>query len=263
MKDFPTDISVNAASCALRRGDVPRALELLEQGQAILWTQIARFRTPSMIFALVTRAQRRWSRNLGTSVPPWIDRDGLLKGLVDDWNGVVEELRTFDGFSRFLLPPLFSELQEAACEGLVIVLIASRFSCDVIIVLHKQPPVHIQLEITLEQLSQLAETHQGNISLRRPHYRVFVDVLGELWRKCISPVVAELEKIITKRSRIWWCPTALFTAFPLHAAAEYREGEILLLRRYISSYTEATPRPSRHLYYRHHFPSPSTFEFTR
>ncbi|KAF9236918.1 CHAT domain-containing protein [Melanogaster broomeanus] len=257
MKDFPTDISVNAASCALRRGDVPRALELLEQGRAILWTQIARFRAP--LDDLRTRSTRAEMlvKKFG-DLSSALDRLGQLaegssmqniptatadvearryQGLVDDWNGVVEELRTFDGFSRFLLPPLFSELQEAACEGPVIILIASRFSCDAIVVLHKQPPVHIRLEITLEELSQLAETHRENISLGRPHYRVLVDVLGELWRKCISPVVAKLEKTITKRSRIWWCPTALFTVFPLHAAAEYREGEILLLRRYISSYT--------------------------
>jgi hypothetical protein len=43
MKHFPVDLSVDAASCALRCGNVPHALELLEQGRALLWTQQARF----------------------------------------------------------------------------------------------------------------------------------------------------------------------------------------------------------------------------
>ncbi|KIJ07041.1 hypothetical protein PAXINDRAFT_19757 [Paxillus involutus ATCC 200175] len=45
MKHFPVDLSVDAASCALRCGNVPHALELLEQGRALLWTQLARFHT--------------------------------------------------------------------------------------------------------------------------------------------------------------------------------------------------------------------------
>ncbi|KIJ60793.1 hypothetical protein HYDPIDRAFT_32006 [Hydnomerulius pinastri MD-312] len=44
-KHFPPDLSVNAASCALRQGDVCRAVEFLEQGRAPHWAQIARFRT--------------------------------------------------------------------------------------------------------------------------------------------------------------------------------------------------------------------------
>ncbi|KIJ06799.1 hypothetical protein PAXINDRAFT_20000 [Paxillus involutus ATCC 200175] len=77
------------------------------------------------------------------------------RNLVDEWNKVVLEIRTIKGFSRFLLPPLFTDLQEASCEGLVIVLIASRFSCDAIIVLHKQSPVHIHLNTTLNTLTML------------------------------------------------------------------------------------------------------------
>jgi hypothetical protein len=46
MKDFPSTLAVDAASCALRSGDVCRAVELLEQGRTIIWTQMTRFRTP-------------------------------------------------------------------------------------------------------------------------------------------------------------------------------------------------------------------------
>ncbi|KAG1736984.1 CHAT domain-containing protein [Suillus lakei] len=46
MKDFPRTVAVDAASCALRSGDVCRAVELLEQGRTLIWTQMARLRTP-------------------------------------------------------------------------------------------------------------------------------------------------------------------------------------------------------------------------
>ncbi|KAG2151577.1 uncharacterized protein EDB93DRAFT_1138212 [Suillus bovinus] len=46
MKDFPSTLAVDAASCALHSGDVCDAVELLEQGRAIIWTQMTRLRTP-------------------------------------------------------------------------------------------------------------------------------------------------------------------------------------------------------------------------
>ncbi|KAG1870006.1 CHAT domain-containing protein [Suillus subluteus] len=46
--------------------------------------------------------------------------------LVKDWNRTVEEIRKIKGFSCFLLPPLFSDLQDAARDGPIIMLIASR-----------------------------------------------------------------------------------------------------------------------------------------
>ncbi|KAF8837113.1 hypothetical protein BDN67DRAFT_957168 [Paxillus ammoniavirescens] len=64
-----------------------------------------------------------------------------------------------------------------------------------------------------------------------------VRVLRELWHTVVSPVVVELEKVVTKGSRIWWCPSSVFTQFPLHAAGEYRQGGRNFDQLYVSSYT--------------------------
>ncbi|KAG1801109.1 hypothetical protein EV424DRAFT_1437267, partial [Suillus variegatus] len=54
MKEFPSTLAVDAASCALRSGDVYRAVELLEQGRIIIiWTQMTRLRT--LLDSLQTR----------------------------------------------------------------------------------------------------------------------------------------------------------------------------------------------------------------
>jgi hypothetical protein len=66
--------------------------------------------------------------------------DAQYRRLVEDWNGVVEEIRKIVGFSRFLLPPMFADLQEAVRDVPTIMLIASKSSCDAIIIPHKQAP---------------------------------------------------------------------------------------------------------------------------
>ncbi|KIJ64030.1 hypothetical protein HYDPIDRAFT_28924 [Hydnomerulius pinastri MD-312] len=255
-KDFPSDLSVNAASCALRQGDVCRAVELLEQGRALHWTQIARFRTSlDNLHSRDPRAEElvkqfrdvsdRLNRSAhmsfddGRSIPTDEAKAYHYRDLVEEWNKVVEEIRTFEGFSRFLLPPLFADLREAASEGPVIILIASEFSCDAIIVLHRRSPVHLRLQITWEEIRDLVVNHLRNIYHLPGEYDTFENVMGKLWRKVIHPVVRELKRFARKDSRIWWCPTSLFTALPLHCAGEYERGSgsQVLSKLFVSSYT--------------------------
>ncbi|KIJ06690.1 hypothetical protein PAXINDRAFT_103266 [Paxillus involutus ATCC 200175] len=262
MKHFPVDLSVDAASCALRCGKVPHALEHLEQGRALLWTQMARFHTllddlsssnpraallvqrfQELSFILKTESADKSCDDDAPRVPVVVEAKAVrYMQLVAEWNNVVEEIRTFEGFSRFLLPPLFSDLREAACGGPVIVLIASRFSCDAVIVLHGQPPIHVPLTITIEWLKALAVRHRTNVSQNKTcspkeSRNEFVVVLRELWREVVFPVVTQLKGVAEKGSRIWWCPTSVFTVFPLHATGEYRPGKSTLSQIYISSYT--------------------------
>jgi len=37
---------VDAASCAVRRGNLPRAVELMEQGRGQQWSLVSRLKTP-------------------------------------------------------------------------------------------------------------------------------------------------------------------------------------------------------------------------
>ncbi|KIJ62206.1 hypothetical protein HYDPIDRAFT_136260 [Hydnomerulius pinastri MD-312] len=255
-KHFPPDLSVNAASCALRQGDVCRAVEFLEQGRAPHWAQIARFRTPlddlrsrdpcakvlvkrfRDLSAMLNRPAQT-SFDEGRSITTVEAEAQHYRDLVEEWNKVVEEIRTFEGFSRFLLPPLFADLREAAREGPIIILIASKFSRDAIIVLHRRSPVHLRLQITSEEIRDLVMNHLQNIRYvhRDGDYQTPEEVMGELWKKVIHPVVRELKKYVRKDSRIWWCPTSLFTALPLHSAGEYERGSQVLSKLFVSSYT--------------------------
>ncbi|KAG1765047.1 CHAT domain-containing protein [Suillus placidus] len=247
MRDFPRTLAVDAASCALRSGDVCRAVELLEQGRTVIWTQMTRLRTP--LDSLQTRGDHAVTlvkkfRDLSSLLDkppanypeesPRVDveaEETRYRRLVEDWDRAVEEIRKIEGFSRFLLPPLFSDLQDAARDGPIIMLIASKLSCDAIIVPHKQPPTSIQLPTNLEKLRILV------VKFQRTSSAVLTKALMELWDDVVRPVVENLGGFARRGSRIWWCPTSVFNFLPLHAAGEYRKHGQFLSQLYISSYT--------------------------
>ncbi|KAG2125692.1 CHAT domain-containing protein [Suillus clintonianus] len=268
MKNFPSMLAVDAASCALRSGNMCRAVELLEQGRTIIWTQMTRLRTP--LDGLQDLGDHAVSlmkkfRHLSSllDAPPANHAEGTpgvnveaeasrYRRLVEDWNRVVEDIRKIEGFSRFLLPPLFSDLQNAARDGPIIVLVASNSSCNAIIIPHNQPPINIKLCINLEKLQHLVvKLQRASQSQAAPKptpkatpkpspkrtQSALMKALMELWDDVVSPVVDNLGGFAPPGSRIWWCPTSFFNFLPFHAAGAYRQGGQLLSNLYISSYT--------------------------
>ncbi|KAG1774790.1 CHAT domain-containing protein [Suillus placidus] len=257
MKDiFPSILAVEAASCALRSGDTCRAVELLEQGRTIIWTQMTRLRTPLDSFqtcgdhAVILMKRFRELSSLIDKPPashpegtPGVDveaEETKYRRLVEDWNRAVEEIRKIKGFSRFLLPPLFSDLQDAARDGPIIVLIASKSSCNAIIIPHKQPPTSIQLPTDWGKLLKLVLRFREAVQKQAGPKRTkpeLIKALRELWCDVVRPVVDNLDGFACRGSRIWWCPTWLFSFLPLHAAGEYRQHGPSLSQLYVSSYT--------------------------
>ncbi|KAF8836801.1 hypothetical protein BDN67DRAFT_983674 [Paxillus ammoniavirescens] len=183
--------------------------------------------------------------------------------LVDEWNQVVSQIWTIEGFSHFLLPPSFSDLQETSSEGPIIVLIASNsmysINYSVLTRLDNKCSSSAQHEIfhsrqeqvtvivECQQLQMYAPTSaQSEVVQILEDLHVYSDrdisndvvqVLHELWHTVVSPVVVELEKVVTKGSWIWWCPSSVFTQFPLHATGEYHQGGRNFDQLYVSSYT--------------------------
>ncbi|KAH7886552.1 hypothetical protein F5I97DRAFT_1926851 [Phlebopus sp. FC_14] len=209
MKCFPTSLAVDAASCALRRDNILRALELLEQARALLRNQMTRFRTSlddlrsrdAHREMLVKRFQElgfQLSRQSDEPPSGSISRATLddearhYRHLVNELNEVVAKIRGLDGYSRFLLPPLFSDLQEAACDGPVIVLVA------VLANQLRKKPLYSSV----------------------PDQRSIVDVLRQLWDTVMLPGISKLEELLKRGSRVW--RTSVFTSFPLDAVGEYK-----------------------------------------
>ena len=154
----------------------------------------------------------------------------------------MSKIRDLPGLSRFLLPLLFCDLQRAAIDGPIIIMNASKYGCDALIVFVDKDPVHIPLPITKKDVQELSLrlrilTKGAKRMDMRAIEREFKIFLRTLWDKLVSHVVNVLQTTCYRNSRTWWCPTAEFSLLRLHAAAPYRERQKGVSDIYVSSYT--------------------------
>ncbi|KAG2037127.1 CHAT domain-containing protein [Suillus americanus] len=248
VKMATASLAVDAFSCSVRHGALTTAVELVEQGRAVFWTQLARLSSPLDELSLpgdagaaLAEEFKQLSFRLRSAFDQSTeDQSPQIRQLTMQWNDVLSRIRMLPDLSRFLLPPLFSDLQKAAEEGPVIIVNASQYSCDALIVLSDQSPVHIPIDITRTKVSELSSEFQSIAEKFgcSNHQNTLVGILRKLWHDIVDPVVQALRKSnVHPGSRIWWCPTAEFTLLPLHAAGPYERGRDNLSQIYISSYT--------------------------
>ncbi|KAH7908973.1 CHAT domain-containing protein [Hygrophoropsis aurantiaca] len=262
IKRISSSFAADAASCAMRHNNPVSAVEMLELGRGIIWTQMSHLRTSldqvgeaseegktlALHFQQLSLQLEQLSAGFKGDEQTSYDTDTRrYRQLTTEWDHVVEKIRQLDGFSRFLRHPLYSDIQEAACEGPVIVVNASRFSCDAFIILHTGDPLHVSLDhITLDEVSKLS-AHFASV-LKSPAFpgeekkrqNQLIAVLRQLWDLVVFPIVDGLFNVCGRglvNSRIWWCPTSVFTSLPLHAAGSYRPGTPNLSDLFVSSYT--------------------------
>ena len=241
-----------------------KAVELLEKGRAVFWTQLTRLRSPldSVVesgpqgkvladeFARLTSLVRN---TLNSPSPGQHDR---VCGLNPELQKVVSKIRELPGLSRFLLPS-FSDFQRAARDDPVIIMNASRYGCNALVVLVDKDPVHVPLPVSKRDVRELSlrlrtltkDARRLDMIDAEREFKIF---LRELWDKLVSHVMIVLESICHRNSCIWWCPTAEFSLLPLHAAAPHRQGQKGVSDVYVSSYTTTRTalirarRPSLH-----------------
>ncbi|KAG1773738.1 CHAT domain-containing protein [Suillus placidus] len=236
-------LPVDAASCAIRSGNLRQAAELAEQGRGQQWSLASRLRTPVEdlesanpklahnyleLSKLVSNAAQSSSTITDRAAA---DRAATeYRRLTRQWEATVAEIRDLRAFSRFLLPPLCEDLQAAARQGPVIILIASQYSCNAIIIPTSGDPYHVPLpSVALADLKILKDRFTRAIRhalrMNPTELRTDLIVLSRIiWDEIMLPIVNVLEHVLKlkRRSRIWLCPTAAFTSIPLHAANPFQ-----------------------------------------
>ena len=247
LKHLTSSLAVDAFSACLRKRAPTHAVELLEQGRGVFWSQLTRLHSPLDDVVASSPAGKtladeftkmalliRNALNL-----PGADRHERLCHLNYEMQRVVTSIRELPSLSRFLLPSLFPDLQRVASGGPVIVVNASKYSCDALIIILDRDPVHIPLQITQEDVRDLSkELRTLTVRARRVDVmKELASFLRKLWDQIVSPIVDRLQTTHPPQSRIWWCPTADFSVLPLHAAGPHRKGQRNLPHLYISSYT--------------------------
>ncbi|KAG2040824.1 CHAT domain-containing protein [Suillus americanus] len=258
-------LPVDAASYAIDWGNLPRAVELVEQGRGQQSSLASRLtgRTPvedlesvnptlaHNYLELSKRVSNVTQSSAAITDKTTADRAATeYRTLSRQWEAVVAEIRDLSSFSRFLLPPSYEDLQAAACQGPVIILIASQYSCSAIIVPTSGDPHHVPLpSVTLADLTNLKDRFARAIRqasrMNPAESRTDLIVLSRIiWDEIMLPIVNILEHVLKlkRRSRIWLCPTADFASIPLHAANPFltkadRSKDPCLEDLYICSYT--------------------------
>jgi len=227
-----SSLTTAAASAAFAQNEIERALEWLEQGRCLVWSQLNQLRTPvddlrahdarlaqrflEVSTALESSGSRRGLGAMRTDAP-WSQKTTLQDEarihthLACEWNQLLEEIRDIQGFHNFLRPPQASELlRHIPPDGPIVLINVDKSRCDALALIYGcTEPLHIPLkEFKYEQASNLSRRlrnflswhgvrlRDNNRALRpAPDPRVKSDihcVLGALWLEVVSPILESL-----------------------------------------------------------------------
>ena len=164
---------------------------------------------------------------------------------LEERDDLLSYIRGLPGFEDHLTAPRFNSLRAAAARGPVIIINHCKWRSDILILLHNSPPSLIP---TADGFYDRANRLKDNLVETRNKYSpgskkyesALRSTLEELYTLVGGPVIEKLRKLqIPEQSRVWWCPTSVFCALPLHAMGPIlSDGKKLYFSDiYISSYT--------------------------
>jgi tetratricopeptide (TPR) repeat protein len=219
-------ISRDAAARAVSAGRTTDAIEMLEEGRGVFWSQALRLRTTDIDLLPDQDAQKL--RRLFSTLESGNTHDGSMstvqrerhieerRRLGEAAERMLADIRSRPGFARFLLPPAFSALlQSLPDKGFAVMLVASKLGHHALILSRAETQVkHVSLETPPggsfsqafrailprdggQNFSALNESHVDRalgISRRR-HKKPrdsFDEMLAQLWMLIVKPVVVLL-----------------------------------------------------------------------
>jgi CHAT domain-containing protein len=248
------------------------AVETLEQGRALLWSEMRGLRTTAAQlveqdspftkrFGEINRELEALTVSITPSGRPemedgdaqdgdWTDPFGRLvikqRKLVEERDALVSQIQRQPGFEGFLKAPSFTTLRLAASRGPVILINHCKWRSDILIVFHNRLPCSIPTANDFyDRANELRDVLVGarKKGLGSDEYQdALCSVLMGLYELVGEPVIKRLRVLgIPEQSRIWWCPTSVFCSLPLHAMGPIPSSDTgkprYFLDLYIPSYT--------------------------
>ncbi len=265
---LPLDFS----SYQIGSGQLKEAIETLERGRALLWSEMRDLRTSidqlqqadphlGQKFAAINRDLEALTKSIAPSLDLNVDDGGaenvravdpfgrlLLKqrSLLEERDKLISEIQALPGFGTFWATLSFDTLRSAASHSPVILINHSAWRSDILILLHSTSP---SLIITPDDFYDRASRLRDQLIDARnkrgldsdDYEQTLAAVLAELYNLVGKPVIDRLRELkIPEQSHIWWCPTSVFCSLPLHAMGPIPsdDGENhYFLDLYICSYT--------------------------
>ncbi|MEU4236880.1 CHAT domain-containing protein [Actinoplanes sp. NPDC026619] len=259
-------LSSGAAACAIAAGRPDRALELLEQGRAVLWGQRRELRADISALAAGHPAEAARLAELSDTLDRSADNDTEIIAygsivtaadpadrirLAHQWDEAVEAVRSLPGLAGFLRPQPASELRTAAAGGAVVVVNVDSDRCDALLVaeggVESVPLPDLTIAALMDHVNAL---HVPSAGGRDGGWRdlepvrdgpALDDTLAWLWTAVAEPVLDALGHTAPPAPgepwpRVWWCPTRWLSFLPLHAAGRPGHRADTVLDRVVSSY---------------------------
>jgi hypothetical protein len=266
-----TQVGTHAAACHLAAGggapeSAAQAVEVLEQGRAVLWADMLELRRGD---AEVWETQPELAAHLRDlarllDTPDEVLESGLAGSRAVDqrmaaaaaWDATVAKIRKET--PGFLRPARLADFLPAATHGPVVVVNMSDFRCDALILtstgVHCVPLPSLTSEdirkrtIHYQQAFAHLTKEDGAEAGSLDPEEALSEVLEWLWDTMAEPVLAALGIHGAPAPgqpwpRVWWCPTGLLSLLPLHAAGYHASPSghdgppRTVLDRVISSYT--------------------------
>ena len=258
------------ASYRIENGQVEQAIETLERGRALIWSEMRGLRTSTDQLRAADLAladkfsdinQRLESVTMSVAQS---DEDEIIGGtgqsishlvvaqrrLLEERDTLISHIQSLPGFENFLKPLSFEVLNSAAACGPVIIINLARpkFPSSIIILLKDSHPSVISTpsdfydranRLKSELLRVRKKQPEGPSSVEYDHTLAYV--LAELYELVGKSVVKELRRLeVPEKSRVWWCPTEAFCSLPLHAMGPILSDDdnvMYFSDLYIPSYT--------------------------
>jgi CHAT domain-containing protein len=259
------------ASYQINLGQFEEAVETLEQGRALLWSEMRGLRTPitqlieedsplAKRFAEINQELEALTISVTPSGRPELE-DGVAEGrdgtdpfgrlvvkrqkLVEQRDALVSQIQGRPGEEGILSTPSFTTLCSAASRGPVIIINHCFWRSDILIIFHNSLPCSIPTASDFyaranDLRDELAEGRKHGLDSIK-YQDALRSVLKGLYDLVGEPVTKRLRVLgVPEQSRIWWCPTSVFCSLPLHAMGPIpssNTSERYFSDLYIPSYT--------------------------
>ncbi|MFG3098733.1 CHAT domain-containing protein [Streptomyces sp. NPDC048202] len=254
-------LAADAAACAVHLGRLDHAVLLLEQGRGVLLGQTIAARAElERLRAAYPEAARRFTGlrdliealdsaegEIGAGAHEEGENTDERHALAARWERLVAEIRALPGFGGFLDGPSTAEVRACAGRGPVVVVYASPYRSDALVLLPDRvllvplpdaglPAVETQVGRLTAALAEAA-TPDGE----RAAQETVAAVLAWTWDHITGPVLDALGLSAPPPDgawpRVWWSPGGPLAALPLHAAGHHGDPTHTVLDLTVSSYT--------------------------
>ncbi|KAH9977044.1 CHAT domain-containing protein [Lactifluus volemus] len=242
MREHYEELPSHYASYQVHTGQINKAIETLERGRALLWSEMRGFRTSAdklrAVDSNLAAEFEAINGDLEKVTKSMVPRENMgiegseVRGtwetnpfghlvtkqrqLLDDRDKLISRIRALPECGNFLKPPSFDTLRSAALRGPVIIINHCAQRSDILILLYDSPPSLITTTDdfygrAVELRDRLVKARKDHSLESKQYQRALRFVLESLYKLVGKPVIEEFRKMrIPEQSRVWWYPTSVF-----------------------------------------------------